>query len=121
MRPSESVEGPSSEEGGVYLFFDTETTGIPRNWRAPVTDLTNWPRIVQVAWLECDEDGAVVCEASVLDEGKCRRGSLMKSDSDHEFPQAHFQSGPQSGSSHHKTRQFRRSDQALIEARKLIR
>ncbi len=50
----------------MYLFFDTETTGIPRNWRAPVTDLTNWPRIVQLAWLECDEDGAVVREASVL-------------------------------------------------------
>ncbi|MDP3882689.1 MAG: 3'-5' exonuclease [Candidatus Staskawiczbacteria bacterium] len=34
----------------TYLFFDTETTGLPRNWRAPVNDLDNWPRIVQIAW-----------------------------------------------------------------------
>lgn len=34
-----------------YLFFDTETTGIPKNWKAPVTDLPNWPRMVQLAWL----------------------------------------------------------------------
>jgi len=35
---------------GTYLFFDTETTGLPKNWRAPVEDLDNWPRIVQIAW-----------------------------------------------------------------------
>lgn len=35
----------------MYLFFDTETTGLPRNWRAPVTDLNNWPRMVQIAWI----------------------------------------------------------------------
>jgi len=23
----------------MYLFFDTETTGLPKNWKAPVTDL----------------------------------------------------------------------------------
>lgn len=22
-----------------YLIFDTETTGLPKNWKAPVTDL----------------------------------------------------------------------------------
>ncbi len=36
----------------MYLFFDTETTGLPRNWRAPVSDLHNWPRMVQLAWRE---------------------------------------------------------------------
>lgn len=36
---------------GTYLFFDTETTGLPRNWNAPVTDLHNWPRLVQLAWV----------------------------------------------------------------------
>ena len=35
---------------GTYLFFDTETTGLPRNWRASVEDLDNWPRLVQIAW-----------------------------------------------------------------------
>ncbi len=41
----------------MYLFFDTETTGLPRSWKAPVTDLDNWPRLVQIAWLAYDEGG----------------------------------------------------------------
>ena len=39
------------------FFFDTETTGLPKNWKAPVTDLNNWPRLVQLAYLCCDNDG----------------------------------------------------------------
>lgn len=41
----------------MYLFFDTETTGLPRNWKAPVTDLNNWPRMVQLAYLYYDDHG----------------------------------------------------------------
>ena len=41
----------------MYLFFDTETTGLPRSWNAPVSDLNNWPRLVQIAWLLYDENG----------------------------------------------------------------
>jgi DNA polymerase III subunit epsilon len=41
----------------MYLFFDTETTGLPRNWKAPVTDLNNWPRLVQLAFLFYDKNG----------------------------------------------------------------
>lgn len=41
----------------MYLFLDTETTGIPKNYRAPVTDLKNWPRLVQLAWLVTDNSG----------------------------------------------------------------
>jgi len=41
----------------MYLFFDTETTGLPKNWKAPVTDLDNWPRMVQIAWILSDENG----------------------------------------------------------------
>lgn len=44
----------------MYLFFDTETTGLPRSWKAPVTDLDNWPRLVQIAWLLYDKDGTKV-------------------------------------------------------------
>ena len=40
----------------MYLFFDTETTGIPRNYKAPASDLKNWPRLVQMAWLLTDEE-----------------------------------------------------------------
>jgi DNA polymerase III subunit epsilon len=45
------------EDKRTYLFFDTETTGLPRNWRAPVTDLNNWPRMVQIAWILSDQNG----------------------------------------------------------------
>jgi DNA polymerase III epsilon subunit-like protein len=41
----------------MYLFFDTETTGIPKNYKAPVSDLKNWPRLVQIAWLATDDKG----------------------------------------------------------------
>jgi len=41
----------------MYLVFDTETTGIPKNYKAPVSDLGNWPRLVQIAWLIADSDG----------------------------------------------------------------
>ncbi len=34
----------------MYLIFDTETTGLPHNFSAPITDLDNWPRMVQIAW-----------------------------------------------------------------------
>ena len=41
----------------MYLFFDTETSGLPKTWKAPVSDLKNWPRLVQLAWILCDEKG----------------------------------------------------------------
>lgn len=48
----------------MYLVFDTETTGLPRSWNAPVTDTNNWPRIVQLAWQFLDEEGKVLAEAN---------------------------------------------------------
>jgi DNA polymerase-3 subunit epsilon len=50
----------------MYLFFDTETTGIPRNHKAPVTDLGNWPRIVQLAWLLTDTKGNEIASAEFI-------------------------------------------------------
>lgn len=41
----------------MYLFIDTETTGLPKKWDAPLRDLNNWPRLVQLGWLEFDKDG----------------------------------------------------------------
>ena len=34
----------------MYVVFDTETTGLPRSRKAAVSDVYNWPRIVQIAW-----------------------------------------------------------------------
>jgi DNA polymerase-3 subunit alpha len=41
----------------MYLVFDTETTGLPHNKTAPVEDLDNWPRLVQLAWQLHAADG----------------------------------------------------------------
>jgi len=41
----------------MFLVFDTETTGLPKNWRAPASDVANWPRVVQLAWEAYDKEG----------------------------------------------------------------
>lgn len=47
----------------MILFFDTETTGVPKNYKAPVTDLENWPRLVQLGYIVYDVlDGGEVSE-----------------------------------------------------------
>jgi len=40
----------------TVLFFDTETTGLPKSHKAPVEELDNWPRMVQLAWATCSSD-----------------------------------------------------------------
>jgi DNA polymerase III subunit epsilon len=50
----------------MLLFFDTETTGLPKNWKAPVTDLNNWPRLVQLAFLLYDREGNRVSERNYI-------------------------------------------------------
>ena len=44
----------------MYLIFDTETTGLPKNWNAPITDTDNWPRCIQIAWQLHDAMGNLV-------------------------------------------------------------
>ncbi len=55
----------------MYLVFDTETTGLPRDWNAPLSDLDNWPRVVQVAWQLHAADGSLVeaCDFLVQPDG----------------------------------------------------
>ncbi len=44
----------------MYIIFDTETTGLPKNWNAPYTDTDNWPRCIQIAWQLHDEYGELI-------------------------------------------------------------
>jgi DNA polymerase III epsilon subunit-like protein len=55
----------------LLVFFDTETTGIPRRWGAPLHDLANWPRVVQVAWMSCTSAGEELacCETIIQPDG----------------------------------------------------
>lgn len=50
----------------MFLFFDTETTGLPQDWRAPLEKLDNWPRLVQLAWLLMDEHGQEINGKSAI-------------------------------------------------------
>ncbi|TDI80952.1 MAG: DNA polymerase III subunit alpha [Bacteroidetes bacterium] len=44
----------------MYLIFDTETTGLPKRFNAPVSDTDNWPRCIQIAWQLHDAMGNVI-------------------------------------------------------------
>jgi len=44
----------------MFLIFDTETTGLPKRWNAPLTDSDNWPRCIQIAWQLHDEKGVLI-------------------------------------------------------------
>lgn len=50
----------------MYLFFDTETTGLPKDWNAPIKDLNNWPRIVQIAWVEYDKKRNLISQGDYI-------------------------------------------------------
>ena len=44
----------------MYLIFDTETTGLPKDFKAPITDTDNWPRVIQIAWQLHDVKGNII-------------------------------------------------------------
>ena len=51
----------------MYLIVDCETSGLPRNWKAPVTDVANWPRAVQIGWALFDAQHArVLAETRIV-------------------------------------------------------
>ena len=53
----------------IYLFFDTETTGLPKSWKAPVTDTENWPRIVQIAWILSSKESGRTTNVTMANGG----------------------------------------------------
>jgi DNA polymerase-3 subunit alpha len=44
----------------MFLILDTETTGLPDKYDAPVSDVDNWPRLVQLAWQLFDDKGELI-------------------------------------------------------------
>ncbi len=42
----------------MYICFDVETTGIPKDYKASICDSENWPRLVEIAWAGYDESGS---------------------------------------------------------------
>lgn len=43
----------------MTIIFDTETTGKPLNYKAPINDVKNWPRVCQLAWAVYDDQGVL--------------------------------------------------------------
>jgi len=50
----------------MYLFFDTETTGLPNDRYAPLTDFDNWPRMIQIAWMRYDQSEHLIEEKTAV-------------------------------------------------------
>src|ERR1035437_7812535 len=50
----------------MFLIFDTETTGLPRNYNAPLSDSENWPRVVQIAWQLHNVQGGLISANSII-------------------------------------------------------
>ena len=50
----------------MFLIFDTETTGLPKNFNAPISDVENWPRCVQIAWQLHDSLGNLISHKDFL-------------------------------------------------------
>jgi len=42
------------------LFIDTETTGIPKRWKLPYSEIENWPSAIQVSWILYEDNGSEV-------------------------------------------------------------
>ena len=49
-----------------FLFFDTETNGLPKDYKASYTEVDNWPRVIQLAWILADENANSLVEDSHL-------------------------------------------------------
>lgn len=58
--------GRNKENMKLILFVDTETSGKPKKYKAPVSDLDNWPRLVQLGWIVAYENGTPAGSGEVI-------------------------------------------------------
>jgi len=49
-----------------YLFFDTETLGLPQDFNEPASNYDNWPRIIQLSWIVTDENGCILSQINKI-------------------------------------------------------
>jgi hypothetical protein len=40
----------------MYLIFDCSSIANPANYKAPFSDLANWPRLIHLSWILLNED-----------------------------------------------------------------
>ena len=61
-----------AKDSPQYLFFDTETTGLPyHDYISAEESPANWPRLVQLSWIMTDGEGNITKEMNkfVIPEG----------------------------------------------------
>lgn len=60
LKELSKIPKDSEKRSGKYLFFDTETTGLPKSRNAKPENFANWPYVVDIAWYLIDEDGLML-------------------------------------------------------------
>jgi DNA polymerase III epsilon subunit-like protein len=50
----------------MYLFFDIETTGLPKDWSGSIENSDNWPYIVQIAWILESKDNRILAKNNFI-------------------------------------------------------
>lgn len=48
------------------LFFDSETNGLPKDYRASYEDVDNWPRVFSLAWILANIDGSIISQGNFI-------------------------------------------------------
>ena len=61
-RPLHTTFSCEESQQVKYVFFDTETTGLPKDYNAPSSAINNWPRMIQLSWITVDKDGSIIKE-----------------------------------------------------------
>jgi len=44
-------QSDANTKSGLFIVFDTETTGLPSDYSAPASQVNRWPRLVQLSWI----------------------------------------------------------------------
>jgi DNA polymerase III epsilon subunit-like protein len=60
------IKNDNIEKSSIFLFFDTETTGLPKNYKAPESNLSNWPRMIQLAYLLYDQKKGIISKGNYI-------------------------------------------------------
>jgi len=56
----------NKKEKAKLLFFDTETTGLPSDYNAPINNSHNWPRLVQISWILTEENANIISQKNFI-------------------------------------------------------
>lgn len=71
----------------MILFFDCESNGLPKDYKAPMQVVDNWPRVIQLAWLLSDYEGNTINQGERLIRPDCWTVPKEKFWIDHGFSQ----------------------------------